>query len=372
MPRLLLHRLGNPPAADRRGRTHGPAGRIHHPRLPGRETRPLAGRGRGRHDRLVVTRRARAGLDADARRILRRARIAARKTAEPHLAAGTGTRLLGGGCGVRRPYGAARDDAAHRCGDRPPAQFVRTGQRHPGGRRRGHRRSAERRQIDAAQPTSERGAGHGLGDRRNHARRDRGVRQHRRRAFPVPRHGRHPPDRRPARTNGHPAHDVEHRTGADRHSYGRRLDAHGSGSRPGFSAPSRAETPDRRQQDRQGSGRMAASRRRCRHFGQTRRGYRRPVRRPAGVRRHRSALPRRPGRLEQPPLRSAFGGPRSTRPSPRRSRPRPSDRSFERRNPPGHHPPQRHHGPRCHRPRRNPAKHLLEILHRQMICYKQL
>lgn len=67
VPRLLLHRLGNPPAADRRRRTHGPAGRIHHPRLPGRETRPLAGRGRGRHDRLVVTRRARAGLDADAR-----------------------------------------------------------------------------------------------------------------------------------------------------------------------------------------------------------------------------------------------------------------------------------------------------------------
>ena len=81
------------------------------------------------------------------------------------------------------------------------------------------------------------------GDRRNHARRDRGVRQHRRRAFPVPRHGRHPPDRRPARTNGHPAHDVEHRTGADRDLHDRRGTPCSRCARcPGIPAPCRPET----------------------------------------------------------------------------------------------------------------------------------
>ena len=82
---------------------------------------------------------------------------------------------------------------------------------------RGDRRSSERRKIDAAEPPAQRGTRDGLGNRRHDARRDRGAGQHRRHPFPVPRHGGHPLDRRPAGTHGHRTHDGEHPAGAARH-----------------------------------------------------------------------------------------------------------------------------------------------------------
>ena len=316
VPRLLLHRLGNPPAADCRGRTHGPAGRIHHPRLPGRETRPLAGRGRGRHDRLVVTRRARAGLErrcaADTPKSSNRLR---EKLLEPHLRCwnwnSTSRRRMWSSPTVRA---TARDDAAHRCGDRRACAV------------RSHSGNAIREGVAVAIAGAPNVGKSTLLNRLLNEERamvseiagtTRDVIEERANIGGVlfrflDTAGIRPTDDRLEQmgiqrtmSSIERARIVIHMVDAST------LD--GSGSRPGFSAPCRAETPDRRQQDRQGSGRMAASRRRCRHFGQTWRGYRRPVRRPAGVRRHRSALPRRSGRLEQPPLRSAFGGPRSPR-----------------------------------------------------------
>ena len=191
VPRLTVHRRGDPPpAAGRRG-PDGRAGRIHDPRLPGRKDRPLAGRSRRRPDRLLVAGRPCAGHEPDARRILGGAGGAAGQTAAAHLAAGAGTGLLGGGCRVCRPHGAARNDGAHRRGDRPPAQLLRLGERDQGGRRGGDRRGSERREIDAAEQAAERRPRHGFGDRRNDAGRHRGAGQHRRRAVQVPRHGGH-------------------------------------------------------------------------------------------------------------------------------------------------------------------------------------
>ena len=60
VPRFAVHRHRNAAPADRRRRTHGPTGRIHHPGLSCGQTRPLAGRSRGRHHRLVLAGVARA------------------------------------------------------------------------------------------------------------------------------------------------------------------------------------------------------------------------------------------------------------------------------------------------------------------------
>ena len=79
------------------------------------------------------------------------------------------------------------------------------------------------------------------------------------------------------------------------------------------------------------------------------------------------ALPRRPGRFKQPPLRSPHDGPRSPRPGSRRSEQCPSRRPAERRYPPGHPCPRLHYRPWRHRPRRSAPEYLLEILHRKVI-----
>lgn len=107
VPRFAVHRHRNAAPADRRRRTHGPTGRIHHPGLSCGQTRPLAGRSRGRHHRLVLAGVARARRQPDARGLFRSVRHPARKTAAPHLAAGTRTRLLGRGGRIRRPHPAA-------------------------------------------------------------------------------------------------------------------------------------------------------------------------------------------------------------------------------------------------------------------------
>lgn len=183
VPRFAVHRFRNAAPADRRRRTHGPTGRIHHPGLSCGQTRPLAGRSRGRHHRLVLAGVARARRQPDARGLFRSVRHPARKTAAPHLAAGTRTRLLGRGGRIRRPHPAARHHAADQGADRRPAQLVFARQRHQGGSRRSHRRSAERRKKHLAQPPAQRRTGHGLGHRRHDARRHRRARQHRRDRF---------------------------------------------------------------------------------------------------------------------------------------------------------------------------------------------
>ena len=397
MPRFAVHRFRNAAPADRRRRTHGPTGRIHHPGLSCGQTRPLAGRSRGRHHRLVLAGVARARRQPDARGLFRSVRHPARKTAAPHLAAGTRTRLLGRGGRIRRPHPAARHHAADQGADRRPAQLVFARQRHQGGSRRSHRRSAERRKKHLAQPPAQRRTGHGLGHRRHDARRHRRARQHRRDRFPVPRHGRHPQHERHPRTNGNRPHHVEHRTGADHHPPDRRIAARRTRIRrkpfirtngpevrpcscerrfgrrhpkPELSAPSRPNAADGIQQNRQNAP-IRTSRRRRRHLGTQRRRHRRPAPDPARRGRYGSALPRRHGHLQQPPLRSPDVGVRSPERRPRRPARQPSDRPAERRDPSGHPPSERRHRA-GHRPGRGPQNHILEVLHRQVGYCNQL
>ena len=217
--------------------------RIHHPRLPRRQVRPLAGRGRGRHHRFIVARGPCARREPDAGRLFRRAGRTVRKAAGTHCAPRTGTRLFGGRGRIRRPRATAGGDAADRGAYRRPAQFVHARECHQGGGRRSDHGSPERRQEHPAQPSAQRRARPGLGHRGHDTRRHRGADQHRRGRLSVPRHGGHPRNGRPAGTDGHPAHDVEHRAGADRDLH----DRCGTPCRrcarcPGIPAPCRPET----------------------------------------------------------------------------------------------------------------------------------
>ena len=114
---------------------------------------------------------------------------------------------------------------------------------------------------------------------------------------------------------------------------------------------------------------IRTSRRRRRHLGTQRRRHRRPAPDPARRGRYGSALPRRHGHLQQPPLRSPDVGVRSPECRPRRPARQPSDRPAERRDPSGHPPSERRHRA-GHRPGRGPQNHILEVLHRQIIKNK--
>ena len=138
--------------------------------------------------------------------------------------------------------------------------------------------------------------------------------------------------------------------------------------KPGLSAPSRPNAADGIQQNRQNAP-ICTSRRRRRHLGTQRRRHRRPAPDPARRGRYGSALPRRHGHLQQPPLRSPDVGVRSPECRPRRPARQPSDRSAERRDPSGHPPSERRHRA-GHRPGRGPQNHILEVLHRQIIKNK--
>ena len=221
LPRLRLHRRRNPAAAPRRGRPHGPAGRIHHTGVPRRKDGSRAGRSGGRSDRLLLPHRPCAGLGPDAGRLLLGAPCVARPARGADVAARTGAGLLRGGRGVRRPDRTAGDDAPDRRRNRGPAQLLLAGQCPQTGRGRGDRRSPQCREIDPAEPPAGRGTRHGLGDRGHHARRHRGDDGHRRRTVPLHRHGGHPRDRRPARTHGDRTDPRRRRAGADRHPHDR-------------------------------------------------------------------------------------------------------------------------------------------------------